>query len=347
MRFFHDVDEKGSPIVPSLLTTCARWFSWHLDLLEEDGLDGMPDHILKLIKYEAKKRKSHVTGEGLPALISLFPSPLLTLDLSWYESLQDDALEVIGRKAPELQELNLSWCADITDEGINHICRGCQELKTLSLKGCVKLSMLDGVETLKDLHTLDLELCHNINDMGIQRIVRRCPKILDLNIGGCKNITNISVQLAAEHLKQLMYVSLAGCPHITDFDLEDVAKNCANLQGISLRACRRVGDEGVKCLTKRGRSLRKQGKGYVDLDLGGMARVTTEPLKALLMTCTDTLERLDLRGNPNYNNYLVAVLESCKQLKYLNLDFCEKIDDATVAGLKSRLPQCEIKHKCV
>ena len=53
-----------------------------------------------------------------------------------------------------------------------------------------------------ELTSLDLELCGGFTDAGVMHIVKRLPKLECLNVGGCRQVTNVSVQSISEKLKK-------------------------------------------------------------------------------------------------------------------------------------------------
>jgi hypothetical protein len=83
--------------------------------------------------------------------------------------------------------------------------------------------------------------------MGVQAVARGAgPSLQELNVGDVRQMTNISVQIIADHCTNLTSLSIAGNMQVMDMDVADVCKKCLGMQSLNLRACRRLTDGCLK-----------------------------------------------------------------------------------------------------
>ncbi|EKX34317.1 hypothetical protein GUITHDRAFT_119486 [Guillardia theta CCMP2712] len=149
---------------------------------------------------------------------------------------------------------------------------------------------------MKSLRELELELCNKITDMGIQSIARnRGSSLLTLNLGDLRQMSNISIQIIADHCVDLQSVSIAGSMQVMDLDVEDLCKRVSD--DLSRSSSRRLTDGSVKAVSQL---LRKQHRAALsaplrELDMGGCSRLSEDAVANLLPLCS-SLTRLDLRG---------------------------------------------------
>jgi hypothetical protein len=91
--------------------------------------------------------------------------------------------------------------------------------------------------------------CHGaqVSDLGVQAVARGAgPSLQELNVGDVRQMTNISVQIIADHCTNLTSLSIAGNMQVMDMDVADVCKKCLGMQSLNLRACRRLTDGCLK-----------------------------------------------------------------------------------------------------
>ena len=168
---------------------------------------------------------------------------------------------------------------------------GCRQVTDA---GCQSLARL------RQLKSLELELCNKVTDVGIQSIVRSLNSRLQvLNLGDVRQMSNVSMQIIADHCPSLLSLSVAGNTQAMDMDVADICKRATALEALNLRACRRITDGSLKAVAALLRAQHRRGlAGLTALDLGGCGRLTeNEVNKALPLMSSLTL--LDLRGCKN------------------------------------------------
>lgn len=101
--------------------------------------------------------------------------------------------------------------------------------------------------------------------------------------------------------------------------------------------CPRVQDG---CLTELISSCSELRKLFLTANRG----VTDEELQAIARHCPK-LEQLDLLGHRCITAYGVGlVLESCKNMVFLDVSYCACLDNKSLSKLIQQFPHCAIKH---
>eukprot|EP00505_MAST-04D_sp_SCG-Rhode-Island_P005720 Stramenopile-MAST_4_protein_5720 len=223
--------------VPSLAELCVSTIASHLHLYEcVNNLPGfisveLMRHAEKLLTY----RNGSLVNEGLQTYLELLATTLLEddpltpssqvsetlhslqgLNLPWCRRLTDSAMQTVVYSCPNLTYLDISYCDNICDHGARVLADGLPVLETAILtftkigdKGATAL-----VSQCAALHTLNLEMCTRMTDHGLQKIARTSKhRMINLNVGGCVKLTNISFQIAGEHMKRLRSLNLSGCKY--------------------------------------------------------------------------------------------------------------------------------------
>ena len=188
-------------------------------------------------------------------------------------------------------ELNL----DFREKPENFGDVGC--LKILSLRGCCEWVTDTVLQELSVSGVIEVALlfrCWRLSDDGILNLVRR-------------------------NGKSLVQLEISGCTHLTDSSLRSVSRYCPNLLKLDLTRCLGMSDIGINYIAS---SKLEELMLYADAELSGSS------YDAIATACT-SLKRLDLCGHKNLtSSHLCAILTTCgNRLEYLNLSWCINLDD--------------------
>ncbi|KAH0661697.1 hypothetical protein KY284_026628 [Solanum tuberosum] len=170
----------------------------------------------------------------------------------------DTGLAAIARGCPTLRDLSLWNVSFVGDKVLSEIAHG--KLETLSLVSCIgvgeyPLTLVDSC--CNSLVALAIPKCHGVGnttidvvgglcrklthidrsvrlriiDEGLIPLVQNCSaNLVEVNLSGCGNITDISVstivKLNGGSLKCLL---VDGCRHVTDATLVEILKSCWTL----------------------------------------------------------------------------------------------------------------------
>mmetsp|Transcript_18525 Transcript_18525/g.36069 ORF Transcript_18525/g.36069 Transcript_18525/m.36069 type:complete len:360 (+) Transcript_18525:35-1114(+) len=288
----------------SLLELCTDAIAQHLHAMPH-VLDVLPHHIMKEVLDRRKNEK--MTDSDVPLLLSttfevVSPDDVDFLSFKNCHKVTSDGIKVVFDNCPALTSLDLSFCELIGDDALKGLAERCPSLRGLDLTGCRAITDegCTHLARLKRLESLRLELCNKVTDLGVQAVARGAgPSLTELNVGDVRQMTNISVQIIADHCTNLTSLSIAGNMQAMDMDVADVCKKCLGMQSLNLRACRRLTDG---CLKPIAAMLRGQHRRNIPplraLDLGGCGRLTDDAVCNMLPLCS-SLTLLDLRGCKN------------------------------------------------
>lgn len=229
-------------------------------------------------------------------------STATVLNLQWYDlvltsilflkwtcrslHLSDEGVKVLSSYFHNLTALDLSFCEKISDRGLHELVANNAGLTTVNLTGCKRLtdkSMKTIALYTDNLDTVCIQMT-NVTDIGLQHMCRNvrslrglwptpqhkhtsdCDNVtlLDLSIASCMRVSNVGIQIIAEHGKHLRRLDLSGCTfndsafcqcpiasltsfpgNIMDIDMEDICKACFMLQHLYLRTCKMITDTSV------------------------------------------------------------------------------------------------------
>lgn len=310
---------------------------------DKEGFGLVCKRWLHLQSTERKKLCARAGPLMLKKMAARFKH-LLELDLSqsssrsFFPGVTDSDLAVVAKGFDCLQILSLRNCKGVTDAGM------------VALGNC-----------LPSLQSLDVSFCRKITDKGIEVVAKGC-NLRSLNLAGCRFITNNLLQVLAENCPSLEELGMQGCHKITDSGLAVLVDGCRLLKCLDVSKCTNVGNAGLSSVSKActyittlklldcckigGDSivtLAQSCKNLETLVIGGCRDVSDESLKLLVLACNHSLKYLRMDWCLNISDAsLSSVLSQCKNLEALDIGCCEEITDGAFrkigdAGFESRL----------
>lgn len=159
--------------------------------------------------------------------------------------LTDESLHILTSYCSTLQLIKLNDRGNITDNGLRSIAENCRNLTTLSANGCKNFTD-DGVIYLSMLCT-GLKSIHlgwlNITDDSIISLSEHCKDLVEWNLFGCFNLTDVSVtSIMKHHSTSCKILNLNYCSNLTDASVMTIASShcSAELTHLSLSHCNKV-----------------------------------------------------------------------------------------------------------
>ncbi|KAI3951803.1 hypothetical protein MKW92_009201 [Papaver armeniacum] len=148
-----------------------------------------------LIHVEADSCK--LEPDGISGLVSGGGLEYLNLsDLSW--CIHGDGLARIGQgSAVNLRVLNLRMCRNATNEAIMMISKGCPVLQEWSLAFCHDISITGWVAigwNCNNLEVLHVNRCRNFCDRGLQSLRDGCKRLSKLHMNHCIRVTKLAIE---------------------------------------------------------------------------------------------------------------------------------------------------------
>ena len=226
--------------VPALMELCMEMIANNLHTIP--SIEYLPSHLMKDI-LDRRKNECMTDADLGFFLAATFeavpPEQLDYLSMRSCRNLTDEGFAFVFRSCQWLQTLDLAFSELVGDKAMQALSENCSSLTSLNLTGCRQVSDAGcaHIGRLKALSAVELELCNKITDIGIQSIVRSCNSNLQvLNLGDVRNMSNVSIQIIADHCPSLRSLSIAGNMQAMDLDVADVCKRATVLPAPSARA---------------------------------------------------------------------------------------------------------------
>ncbi|CAL1528204.1 unnamed protein product [Lymnaea stagnalis] len=301
--------------------------------------------------------------------------PYLYTDLNlqpFWTQVSSSSMLLMIPKCLRIQRLNLSWLGKGGHMFLAHLItffeNCCQELGTLELCCCnfVDSSVLKSVASIC-CNLLDLNLlgCTNIDDFSCLRIlslpklrklnlyrtkidysslmavIRSSPDLEHLNIGSCQLLNsyiNAILMELGSFCKKLKSLDLWRMKALSDEGLDYLYNNCHELQELDVGWCVELKSDKDCYL-----NLAKNCKNLRKLFLTANRTVRDVDLRAIALNCP-FMEQLDILGTREVTkDAIVHVLETCKNLIFLDVSFCLGISPSDVCSWRASYPHVSIK----
>lgn len=221
---------------------------------------------LKLIDISNCNR---ITPKGIESLVKKCKNLLSFISVACGpNTINDEALAVIGEHCHQLKLINLNGCFAVTDQGVKCLAEGCPRLVNCCLSKC-----------------------HTITDQSLISLGQFCHHLRTLGLNDCQHVTDNGFQVLAQNCNLLENLDLEDCALITDQTLYHLTSNCPNLKRLALSHCDKITDEGIKYIGKNVNV--SESIQYLELD---NCTLLTDAAIDHLLSCKH-LKRLDIYDN--------------------------------------------------
>ncbi|CAH4027203.1 unnamed protein product [Pieris brassicae] len=266
---------------------------------------------------------------------------LQKLDLSWCGShcmVQPHfVVDFLKDSGAELTHLRMNCCKFVDNSVLRAVVETSANLQELCLRSVVTCSDWASLVTLTKLKRLDLYRTH-INTSAAVAIIRANPGLQHLNVGSCKMISGmdeVAIALGA-NCPNLMSVDFWKSYSLTAVGIRALG-HCKLLQELDVGWCLQAGGSGEWLAALSGGELRK-------LFLGALRGVCDRDLRTLLPRAKK-LSQLDLLGVRAVTPDICSdILAECRELKLLDVSFCDQIHEAQVLEWRRQYPHVSIKR---
>ena len=178
---------------------------------------------------------------------------------------------------------------------------------------------------LQTLNTLNVQGCHFITENGVKYLTYICQNLTHLNLRGCTKVNDAAMGYISQ-FSLLEYLDVTGCVHVTDAGMKHLSTSPSKsrLKYLDLTFCHQITDEGVKYLSE----LTK----LEDLTLQCCRHITSQGLTHLVNSCTD-IKYLNLTGCHLFDLSGVKSEKGLKHLEKLNMMGCKLTNDSCLRVL--------------
>ncbi|XP_061383750.1 F-box/LRR-repeat protein 4 [Danaus plexippus] len=266
---------------------------------------------------------------------------LQKLDLSWCGShcmIQSYyVVNFLKYSGSELTHLRMNCCKFVDNTVLRAIVDTSFNLQELCLRSVVTCSEWSCLSSLTKLRRLDLYRTHITTSAAVS-IVWSNPSLEHLNVGSCKMISamdEVALALGA-NCPDLMSVDFWKSYSLTAIGIRALG-NCKKLQELDVGWCLQAGSSGEWLSSLTGGDLRK-------LFLGALRGICDRDLRVLLPKATK-LAQLDLLGVRAVSPDICSdILAECRELRLLDVSFCDQIQESQVLEWRKQYPHVSIKR---
>lgn len=179
---------------------------------------------------------------------------------------------------------------------------------------------------------IDLHGCVNLTDISVTSLIREGRQLRELRLAQCFRLTDESfLALPAEHVyENLRVLDLTDCHQLSDSGISKVVNAAPRLRNLVLAKCRNVTDRGVVSITRLGKNLH-----YIHL--GHCSRITDYGVSHLVKFCS-RIRYIDLACCTNLTDDSVSLLATLPKLKRIGLVKCAAITDRSLRALARPKP---------
>ena len=290
-----------------------------------------------------------ITGASIRAVCVHAAGQLRELSLAWSQCVDDSVVADIGKHCPLLEVLVLARCP-VTDDGLTACFEAMSgRLRLLDVSGNSGL-VGEYLEVLAETcggSLTNLNISENFNTDGtfFATAVAQCTQLARLDLCECIKINgaNTGLGLAASAAK-LEWVDLSGLPLGDGRMVCGMLGTASKLEQMYCNDLRKLSDAGMDLLAPAATAHVLK-----TIELRGARRVSEAAFVRLLRRCGGTgveehpsslsppasssLRRLDLSWNAIGDDTMVAVGQSCPQLRELSIPNCTKVGDVGLRAI--------------
>lgn len=268
--------------------------------------------------------RNRVKSSVLENIANRYGSHLRRINLRGCKSVSDKSIQVLSQNCPLLEEVSLDDCNQLTDQACISLAKHCNNIVYLNIASCnITDSTLEAIgKYCNNLKLIDISNCNKIRPAGIESLVKNCPDIVSFICVACgpSTINDDSLKFIGEYCPKLKLINLNGCYAISDQGVRYISDGCHSLISLCLSKCHNITDQSLMSIGQGCRELRTIG-------LINCVHLTDNGFQALAQNCR-LLENLDIEDCGLVTDQTLCYLTSnCFNLKRLALSHCDKITD--------------------
>ncbi|XP_058783488.1 F-box/LRR-repeat protein 3-like [Vicia villosa] len=271
---------------------------------------------------------------------------LSNLDLS-FSRISDELLSSLAAEHLPLKRIVLGHCSNYSYAGIFNLLYQSQFLQHLDLQNATVLNDYRAAKLssfLINLKSINFSYCWNLTEKTLFALVKSCPFLDEIRMEytsiGKLNVEKYSSLMDFVVEPPLKSLHLSTNPWLNDESIKTFASIFPNLQLLDISSCRAISDGIVEVLRRSSKIKHLNLTSCSKVNLHGinfqipklevlklsMTKIDDETLDVISRSCCGLLQ-LDLKQCLNITKKGVKqIVENCKQLREINLQYCSKID---------------------
>uniref|UniRef100_A0A915A8Y5 F-box domain-containing protein n=2 Tax=Parascaris univalens TaxID=6257 RepID=A0A915A8Y5_PARUN len=337
-------------------------------------IEKLPDKVLQEIFSYLSPYQVLLVGQVCRRWKSIANSPSLWQYVSFRPNYggiqvtnQDYFMHLIGTRFTELRVTELATDL-ITPNILHEMAAKCPRLYALTLDFSTAMQLHDFTDLQNfpsRLHSLTICLSENIFLEGFLRKVYTFISSVEVLhiIGTYEKVEDeeeevyetVNVHKLKQYMPNIRVVNLWGVPFITDDHVDAISSNCAHLECLCINYCTKVTGSCLRLVLQRCRKLRSLHLAHATLDDKVMQTIEWEKTRIeelnicgtelssdtlkLIVTRLKNLTWLDASWLEDMNDQVVEAWmasESISNVKYLNLDTCDSLNEGSLTELVTR-----------
>ena len=170
-----------------------------------------------------------------------------------YNSIDDDGLQHVTKRAKQLKVLNIEHCKKMTDKALHCISQNYPLLEELSFGNTFRFTddnftnrgMFSIAERLLSLKYLSVMGCKNIDDDGVISLVKSCHWLTYIRLTCCTEMTDNSLFAIGEHCTLLREADFSYNDNISARGVYCLIRSCTGLYKLNLSFCRGISNDNI------------------------------------------------------------------------------------------------------
>lgn len=242
---------------------------------------------------------------------------LQRVDLGGCSWLVDETLFALADRHVDLTYLNLSDVPQITDAAIQYIAFQCKTLTEVNIDNCHQLGDASILALSRsELSRVSFDNCGTISEATIISLIVTTGDILkSINMGGNRNVGNLTLQTLAHYSPHLFELDVSGCRGIGGAAYVALFQRCSNLQMLSVGWCA-IPSGGLSSMCTC------VSVNLLHLNLSGLHALSDVHIQQIVSRATK-LKVLHLsESNLISNNALLSIAQHLPYLHELLVDLC-------------------------
>jgi hypothetical protein len=168
-------------------------------------------------------------------------------------SIDDDGLQHVTKRAKQLKVLNIEYCKKMTDKALHCISQNYPLLEELSFGNTFLLpddnftnrGLFSIAERLLSLKYLSVMGCKNIDDDGVISLVKSCHGLTYIRLTCCTEMTDNSLLAIGEHCTLLREADFSYSDNISARGVYCLIRSCTGLYKLNLSFCRGISNDNI------------------------------------------------------------------------------------------------------
>ncbi|RHZ63526.1 hypothetical protein Glove_329g21 [Diversispora epigaea] len=250
------------------------------------------------------------------------------LKITHYYELSNQVIEKIIKIFPNITHLDFKRTCGFDDTALIKISRAYPNLIHLNVfnnRGLTDHSISKLAKACNKLQYLEISWSGDVTDKSIYKIARSCYSLKHLGIGGGKScITDKSICEISRFNPNIQSLNFNNCEKLTDATIHTLVGSYPDLRELDLSNCERITDIGIRQIA--------QCRNLEHLALNSLEFINDKTICIIVQSCPN-IRYLNLEFCYVTDTVVEAIAQSCRNMEYLNIYGSESITDSSISKM--------------